>query len=340
MRKIQFIATLFLGVTLLAFQAVKAQTKPGYKIANKIHLDGDEKWDYLYSDDAAGRLYVSHGSQVQVIDEAKGTVVGKITGLIGVHGIAIVADLNKGFISNGKDTSVTIFNTKTLEVITKIKVTGVNPDCIMYDPFSKNIFTMNGKSNSTTVINPVTNKVVTTIKLDGKPEFAVSDLNGKVYVNFEEENKIGVIDTKTLTTGDVWSLAPGEGPSGLALDNKNHLLFSVCSNKMMVIVNALTGKVVSTQTIGEDPDGAAFDPELKCAYSSSNMGTMTVVKQGTDGKFSVLGDLDTQNGAKTIAVNKLTHHIYMSAASFDPAVGTAKPKVTPGSFVVLDVMPL
>jgi len=340
MCKIQLIATLFLGVSMLAVQSIQAQSKPSYKIANKIHLDGDEKWDYLYSDDAAGRLYVSHGSQVQVIDEAKGAVVGKITGLVGVHGIAIVTDLNKGFISNGKDTSVTVFNTKTLEVITKIKVTGVNPDCIMYDPFSKNIFTMNGKSNSTTVINPVTNKVVTTIKLAGKPEFAVSDLNGKVYVNFEEENKIGVIDTKTLTTGNVWSLAPGESPSGLALDNKNHLLFSVCSNKMMVIVNALTGKVVSTPTIGEDPDGVAFDPDLKCAYSSSNMGSMTVVKQGADGKFSVLGDLDTQKGAKTIAVNRLTHHIYMSAANFDPAVGTAKPKVTPGSFVVLDVMPL
>ena len=148
-----------------------------------------KKWDYLYSDDASGKLYVSHGSQVQVVDEEKGEVIGKITGLFGVHGIAIVSDLNKGFISNGKDNSVTIFDAKTFEVITKIPVTGTNPDCIMYDPSSKNIFTMNGKSNNTTVINAETNKVIATIKLNGKPEFAVSNGKGLVYVNYEEENK-------------------------------------------------------------------------------------------------------------------------------------------------------
>ena len=340
MRKIILIASLILGVSISAVQNVQAQTKSSYKIANKIHLDGDEKWDYLYSDDAAGKLYVSHGSQVQVIDEAKGEVVGKITGLFGVHGIAIVSDLNKGFISNGTDNSVTIFDTKTLEVITKVPVTGTKPDCIMYDSFSKNIFTMNGKTNNSTVINAETNKVIATIKFSGKPEFAVSNGKGLVYVNYEEESKIGVINTTTLKEETTWSIAPGEGPTGLALDRKNNRLFSVCANKMMVIVDATTGKIISTPTIGEDPDGVAFDANLKCAYSSSNMGTMTVVKEGEDGKYSVLENLDTQKGAKTIAVNRKTHHIYLTAANFEAAVGTAKPKIIPGSVVVLDVMPL
>jgi YVTN family beta-propeller protein len=267
-------------------------------------------------------------------------VVGKITGLFGVHGIAIVSDLNKGFISNGTDNSVTIFDTKTLEVITKVPVTGTKPDCIMYDSFSKNIFTMNGKTNNSTVINAETNKVIATIKFSGKPEFAVSNGKGLVYVNYEEESKIGVINTTTLKEETAWAIAPGEGPTGLALDRKNNRLFSVCANKMMVIVDATTGKIISTPTIGEDPDGAAFDPTLKCAYSSSNMGTMTVVKEGEDGKYSVLENVTSQQGAKTIAVNRKTHHIYMSAADFEAKVGTAKPKMIPGSFVVLDVMPL
>ena len=340
MRKITLLASLILGVSVLAVQNVQAQTKSGYKIINKIHLDGDEKWDYLYSDDKAGKLYVSHGSQVQVVDEEKGEVVGKITGLIGVHGIAIVSDLNKGFISNGKDSSVTIFDTKTLDVITKITVTGKNPDCIMYDSFSKNVLTMNGKTNNTTVINAETNKVIATIKLSGKPEFAVSNGKGLVYVNYEKESKIGVINTTTLKEETTWSLAPGEGPSGLALDRKNNRLFSVCNNKMMVIVDATTGKVITTQTIGEDPDGAAYDSSLKCVYSSSALGTMTVIKEGEDGKYSVLENVETQKGAKTIAVNRKTHHIYLSAANFEAAVGTAKPKLIPGSFVVLDLMPL
>jgi len=340
MRKTQIIASLFLGVSLLAVQNVQAQTKSAYKIVNKIHLEGDEKWDYLYSDDKAGMLYVSHGSQVQVVDEEKGVVVGKITGLFGVHGIAIVSDLNKGFISNGTDNSVTIFDTKTFAVIAKVPVTGAKPDCIMYDSFSKNIFTMNGKTNNSTVINAETNAVVATIKFSGKPEFAVSNGKGLVYVNYEEESKIGVVNTTTFKEETTWSLAPGEGPTGLAMDKKNNRLFSVCANKLMVIIDATTGKIIATPTIGEDPDGVAFDSSLKCAYSSSALGTMTVIKEGEDGKYSVLEDVTTQKGAKTITVNRKTHHIYLSAANFDAAVGTAKPKVTPGSFVILDIAPV
>ncbi|NWJ51406.1 MAG: YncE family protein [Bacteroidetes bacterium] len=336
MKTFQFIATLVLAVS---FFTIQAQTKSNYKIANKIHLEGDEKWDYLYSDDDAGMLYISHGSIVQIVDEAKGQVVGKITGLIGVHGIAIAPALNKGFISNGKDNSVTIFDTKTLQVITNIKV-GSNPDAILFDPFSKKVFTFNGKSNNSTVINTETNQIETTIALAGKPEFAVSDKKGKVYVNFEEESKVCQINTEKLKVENVWPLAPGEGPTGLALDNKNHRLFSVCGNKLMIVMDALTGKVITSLTIGDKADGVAFDPELQCAYSSNGEGTMTVVKGDGDDKFSVAENFTTQKGAKTIAVNRKTHHLYLSSANFEAAKPGEKGKIIPDSFVILDIAPL
>jgi len=335
MKKIQFISALIIVCSLLT---VNAQTKTHYRIANKIHLDGDEKWDYLYSDDAASRLYVSHGTMVQVVDETTGKLTGTITGMKGVHGIAIVSDLNKGYISSGKDTLVTVFDTRTLKVITRITLSGLGPDAIRYDPFSKKVFVFNGKSNNSTVIDPATDKIVATIPLAGKPEFAVSDEKGKIYVNFEAESQICEINTVTLKPENVWPLAPGEEPTGLALDNETHRIFSVCNNKIMVIVDALSGKVITTLPIGEKTDGAAFDPELKCAYSSNGDGTLTIVEEDNKDSFEVSENLQTQKGAKTIAVNKITHHIYMSAADFEAAQAGEKPKIVPGTFVVLDIV--
>jgi YVTN family beta-propeller protein len=336
MKTIQLIATLILGVS---FFSVQAQTKSNYTIANKIHLEGDEKWDYLFSDDVAGKLYVSHGSIVQVVDEIKGEVIGKITGLVGVHGITIAPKLNKGFISNGKDNSVTIFDNQTLQVIANVKV-GMNPDAILFDSFSNKVFVFNGKSNSASVINAETNEVVTTIALAGKPEFATSDRKGKVYVNFEEESKVCQINSETLKAEKVWPLTPGEGPTGLALDNKNHRLFSVCGNKLMVVTDAVTGNVITSLPIGDKADGVAFDPELQCAYSSNGEGSITVVKGDSEGKYSVLENFPTQKGAKTIAVNQKTHHIYLSTAEFEATKPGEKSKVIPNTFVILDVKPL
>jgi len=334
MKKI-FILTLIFGSS---FMLMKAQTTSSYKIANKIHLEGDEKWDYLFSDDLASRLYISHGSLVQVVDESKGTIVGKITGLNGVHGIAIDPDLDKGFISGGKDSSVTIFNTESLQVITKVTVTGKSPDAIMYDSFSKKVFVFNGKSNNATVIDAATNKIVATIPLDGKPEFSVSDGRGKVYVNLEDKSSIAVINPTTCKVEHVWPIAPGEEPTGLALDNATHRLFSVCGNKLMVITDARSGKVISTLPIGEKCDGTAFDPGLKRAYCSNGDKTMTVVKEGSDGNYSVSENVPTQEGARTITVNKMTHHVYLSAADFEQAQDGAKPKIKPGTFVILDLI--
>ena len=318
----------------------------GYKISNTIHLEGDAGWDYLSVDDATNRLFVSHGNMVQVVDLTSGTLAGTISDTKGVHGIAIAADLNKGFISNGRDTSVTVFNLKTLDFITKVKVTGINPDAILYDPFSKKVFAYNGRTSNATVIDANTNEVISTIALDGKPEFSVTDGNGKVYVNIEDKNKISVINSATLQVEQSWSVEPGDEPSGLAIDNENHLLFAVCGNKLMVIVDAQTGKIVSTVTIGEHVDGVGFDPGTMRIFSSNGDGTLTVVQEEKGNSFTVVENFATQRGARTIAVNKITHHIYLPAAEYEAAPEPTKdnpnprPKIKAGTFVILDIEPV
>jgi len=314
--------------------------KEGYKIVNKIHLQGDEKWDYLFSDDAAGRLYVSHGNMVQVVDQEKGELVGQVEGLNGVHGIAIAAALNKGFISTKNDNLVTVFDTKTFKVIQKVEVTGKSPDSILFDAFSQNVFVFNGHSDNVTVLNAETNAIVATIALPGNPEFSVTDGKGRIYANIENKSSIVVINATTYKVEKVWSIAPGEEPTGLALDNESRRLFSVCANKLMVIVDAETGKVITTLPTGEKTDGAAFDPSLKCAYSSNGAGTVTVVKEVDKDTYAVVENILTQKGAKTIAINRKTHHIYLPTAEFETAPGVEKPKVLSGTFIVLDVMPL
>jgi len=324
---------------------LKAQTESaGYKIVNKFHIEGDGGWDYLNVDESTGRIFVSHGSVVQVIDEKNGKLLGTIPDTKGVHGIAIAADLNKAFISNGRDSSVTIINLQSLAFITKVPVTGQNPDAILYDPFSHKVFVYNGRTANATVIDATTNKVISTIKLDGKPENSVTDNKGKVYVNIEDKSVISVINSTTDKVEHTWSIAPGEEASGLALDNENHRLFTVCSNKVMVVLDAISGKVITSLPIGDGSDGAAFDPALKRAYSSNGEGTLTVVQEINPDKFTVLETLPTQHGARTITVDRKTHHIFMSAAEYEaatPSAGNAnqRPSVKQGTFVVLDAAP-
>ena len=328
-----------LGFFLSGSSLTSNTRTPSFKIVNKIHLQGDEKWDYLFSDDAAGLLYVSHGNMVQVVDEAKGEMVGKIEGLNGVHGIAIAPALNKGFISTKNDNSVTIFDTKTYKVIQKLEVTGKSPDAILFDKFSQKVFIFNGHSDNVTVLNAETNAIIATIALPGNPEFSVTDGKGKIYANLESKSSIVVINATTFKVENVWPLAPGEEPTGLALDSENRRLFSVCANKLMVVVDAETGKIVATMPTGEKTDGAAFDPSLKYAYSSNGAGSVTVVKEVNNNTYAVLENIPTQKGAKTIAVNKKTHHIYLSTAEFETTPGVEKPNVLAGTFVVLDLTP-
>ncbi|MFL5763525.1 MAG: YncE family protein [Bacteroidia bacterium] len=331
-----------LALSVACFNNLAGQNSH-YKLEKKIGLEGNGGWDYLVSDDSTGLLYVSHGMIVNVVNAANGQTIGTIPDTKGVHGIALAKDLNKGFISCGKDTSVVVFDLSTLSVITRIKVTGQNPDAILYDTFSKNVFVYNGRSSNATVIDARSNAVIETIALPGKPEFSVSDGQGKVYVNIEDKSKICMINSSTLKLEKTWDLGKGKEPSGLALDNKNHRLFSVCGNKLMIILDATSGKQIARLPIGESVDGAAFDPDKERAYSSNGDGTLTVI-QGTNGKdYKVLETVATQKGARTITLNRKTHHIFLSCARFGETPPSTnenphpRPQLIPGSFTVLDI---
>jgi DNA-binding beta-propeller fold protein YncE len=335
-----FILLLVSGINLRA-----QQKPPEYRIANRFHIEGDGGWDYLTADELTGRIFVSHGNVVQVVSETDGKLLGTIPDTKGVHGIAIAQDLNKAFISNGRDSSVTVIHLKTLATTGKVSVTGQNPDAILYDPFSHKVFAYNGRTANATVIDAASNKVIATIKLDGKPENSVTDGKGKVYVNIEDRNEITVINSTENKVEKSWSIAPGEEASGLALDNENHRLFAVCSNKLMVVLDAVSGKVITTLPIGEGSDGAAFDPVTKRAFSSNGEGTLTVVQEVKPDEFKVIDNIPSARGARTIALDKKNHHIYMTTAEYLPADPAAsdqnrRPSVKPGTFTLIDIAPV
>jgi YVTN family beta-propeller protein len=312
----------------------------GYHIAKKTVLGGDGGWDYLYCDSAARRIYISRSTHVMVVDADSYAVVGDIPNTLGVHGIAVAPDLNKGFISNGRDNSVTIFDLKALKETDRVAV-GKNPDAIMYDPASKRVFTFNGASQDTTAIDANTGKVAGTIALGGKPEFAVSDEKGHVYVNIEDKSEVAQLDPNKLAVEARWSLAPGEEPSGLAIDRKHHRLFSVCSDKLMVVLNADNGHVVTTLPIGSGTDAAAFDPETGFAFSSNGEGTLTVVHEDSPDKYSVVENVATQRGARTMTLDQKTHRVFSVTAEFGPTPAPTaerprpRPPMVPGTFTLL-----
>ncbi len=313
-----------------------------YKIINKIHLEGDGGWDYLAVDELSNRLFVSHSTQVQIVDLSTGKMIGSIPGLNGVHGIAIASDINKAFISCGRDSSIVVVDLKTFKFIAKTKVTGANPDAILYDPHSHKVFTFNGRSANASVIDANTYKNVATIPLDGKPEFSATDGKGKIYVNNEDKSMIYMINSNSLVVEQKWSIAPGEEPSGLAFDKANNRLFSV-TDKLMVIVDSQTGKIVTTVPIGENVDGVAFDPEKKRIYTSNGDGTVTVVQEVNPNDFKIVETITTQRGARTIGINTKTHRIYLPTAEFGPAPAATKenpnprPSIKPGTFTILEI---
>ena len=314
-----------------------------YIVSKKITIVGDEGWDYLAVDNVNQNLFVSHGSVVNVIDLKTDKTIATVQDTKGVHGIAIANDLNKAFISCGKDNSVSVINLKTFELIEKIKIEGQKPDAILYDQFSHYVLTYNAKSSDATVIDANTNKVIKTIPLGGKPEFSVTNTKGLIYVNIEDKNEIKTIDTKTLEVITTWSIAPGDEPSGLAIDIQNNILFSVCSNKLMVIIDASTGKIIQTVPIGDGCDGVAFDAKKKMVFSSNREGTITAVKEENNKKFSVAQTITTQKGARTITINPTTGELYTPTAAFgarpEPTIENPKPRasLTPNSFAVLVV---
>ena len=342
MKKLFFVTIILFCVSL----SMNAQTaKIQYSVVKTHHVTGNGGWDYLAVDESTGRLFVSHGTVVNVLDTKTGELLGTIPNTPGVHGIAFAPELNKGFISVGRDTSVTVFNLKTLEFIARVKVTGNNPDAIMFDAFSQRVFTFNGRGSNATAIDAKTNQVIGTVTLEGKPEFPVSDEKGKIFVNIEDKNLITKFDATTLKVDQNWSIAPGEEPSGLAIDNATHRLFSVCGNKLVVIVDSQNGKVLLTLPIGDGCDGVKFDPELKRIYASNGEGTLTIIQEENADSFKVLENLKTQSGARTLAVDAKTHHIFLPTAEYLPAAEATKEnprprrQVKPDTFVVLEVAP-
>ena len=343
MKKISLITIAFLSVLCNATFCFSQADKSEYKISRKIKIEGDGGWDYLTVDTMYNRLFISHSTIVQAVDIKSGKIVQTITGTKGVHGITLAYDLNKGFISNGKDTSVTIFDLKSLQTLSVIKVTGNNPDAILYDSFTKRVFTFNGRSSNATVIDAATNKIIGTIALDGKPEFAATDTKGKIFVNIEDKSEVCIINPSTMKVEKCWSINPGEEPSGLAIDIQNQKLFSVCDNKKMIVSDIQSGKVIASATIGDRVDGVAFDPSTKTIFSSNGDGTVTIVREETSGKYTVVSNLKTQKGARTIAIDPKSHNVYLPTADFGEAPSATtenphpRPSILPGTFVILEI---
>ncbi len=320
-----------------------AEKKSSYKLIKKIPIGGDGGWDYLTVDNSTNRLYISHQSHVVVFDTVGEKVIGDINNTPGIHGIVLAHAFNKGFISNGGDNSVTVFDPNTLKETGRIKV-GAKPDAIMFDHSTNHIFVFNGGSKDCNVIDPNTNKIIGSISLGGRPEFAVSDRNGRVFVNIEDKNEVAVIDARKMTVTNNWPLAPGEKPTGLAIDRKNMRLFSTCSNGKMLVVDCNSGKVVATLEIGKGSDAAAFDSEAGVAFSSNGQdGTLTIVKEETPEKFKVIQTVATAPGARTMALNSKTHMIYLvTAKPKPPAPGQEQGRrrsYEPGTFELLIVGP-
>ncbi len=329
---------------LLLFAAVAAAGQPAtYVVADKWALPGDGGWDYPSVDPAGHLLYLSRATHVAIVDIASGKVVGDIADTPGVHGIALAADLGRGYISAGMANRIKVFDLRTRAVIDEIAV-GVKPDAILYDPYSHRVVAFNGGSDSASVIDTATNTVVETVALGGTPEFARSDAAGHLHVNLVDKNELAVIDMATLKVTARWALPGCETPTGLALDVAHRRSFSVCSNAAMTILDSQNGRAIATLPIGHGVDGAQFDPDSQNAFSSNGEGTLTVVHESDPEHFAVIQTLATAKGARTMALDPVAHRLYLPTASFGPiaqAAGGAHPRppILPGSFVVLVVAP-
>lgn len=328
---------------LLLLVLTVAFAQSGYHLIKKISIPGDGFWDYLTTDPATGRVYVSHGTEVDVVDGKKGEVVGKIAGLKLIHGIALAPEFNRGFISDGGANQLVVFDLKTLEK-TGAVAAGTNPDGIIYDPATKRVFAFNGRSASATAVDAEKATLAGTVMLQGKPEFPAPDGKGHVFVNIEDKSEVMDIDAKALAVVHTWPLAPCEEPSGMAMDTKTRRIFSGCDNKMMSVMNADTGQVVTTVPIGEGVDATWFDPGTKYVFDSCGRdGVLTVIHEDSPDKFTVVENVKTEPGARTMALNPKTHVVYLAVAQTEtlpPAEGQAKGRprrrVIPGSFGLLE----
>ncbi len=336
MKKHGIIAAILLTAGIASF----AQSKSAYHISTSFPIKSGGGYDYLTVDPASEKLYVSHGSQVNVLNKLTGDSIGVIKTEKDVHGIALVPTLGKGYISNGNLNKVLVFDLATNKVLGYVP-TGKFADAIFYDDYSKKVISCNGMSKNMTVIDPSADTVFATIQLSGWPETAVSDGKGRIYVNNAEKAEMDVIDASSFTVIHNWPNKPGTGASGLAIDKENMRLFATCENKLMIVMDATNGKIIASLPTGEGADGAGFDDQLKTAYSSNGEGSLTVVKELSADKFMVVENVKTKPGARTIAVDQKTSKIYLPSGLFKPASKESfRPQIIPGTFKILVVEPI
>jgi DNA-binding beta-propeller fold protein YncE len=310
-----------------------------YRFLSEIALGGEGGWDYLSIDPDSRRLYVTHGTKIDIVDLNSEKIIGEIADTPGVHGFALAPELGRGFASNGTEGKVSIVDLKTQKTIAKV-LTGENPDAILYEPTRGEVYVFNGRGKSATVFEGKSGNILATIPLPGKPEFATTDRE-RVYVNIEDQSEVVAINAATHAIAATWPLAPGEEPTGMAIDALRHRLFIGCSNRLMVMMDTVEGKVLATVPIGAGVDATAFDPSTRLAFSANGEGNVTIAKEDAPDKLSVLQTLPTRRGARTMALDSTTHKIYLVTAKFEPmptpSPGAARqrPKIIPGTMVLL-----
>jgi YVTN family beta-propeller protein len=331
------------ALALLLSSLAAADTGPGYHVLKSYVLGGTDGWDYVALDSLHHRLFVARQTRVMVLDPASGKLLGEVTGLNGAHGTAFAYDVNRGFATSGRDSTVTMFNLETYEMLARLRA-DADADAVLYDPATKRVYTMNGDAGTSTVIDPAAGKVVGSIPLGGKPEFAVSAGNGMLYANLVDKADIVEIDAKALKVVREWPMAPCASPTGLAIDRRHHRLFSGCRNRLMAISDARQGRLLATVPIGAGVDANAYDPVTGFAFSSNGEGTVTVVREEAPGKFSAAETVPTMTGARTMALDPTTHMLYLVGAKFGPLPDSAtsgnvrrRPPVLPNSFTLLVV---
>ena len=339
----------FIGLAglLVACHAAAAATAPPdtshFTVVRRIPIGEEGGWDYVTADPAGHRLFVSHGTHVVVVDTRTDSVAGEIPNTPGVHGIALAPDAGRGFTSNGRDSSVTVFDLKTLATLSNVKVPASNPDAIAYDAASGRVFTFNGRSANATALDARTGAIVGSVALGGKPEFAATDGAGKLFVNLEDSSAVVELDTRNLKVLARWPIAPGEEPSGLALDRAHHRLFSGCGNQKLVVLDSQSGKVVTTLPIGQGVDAVAYDATRGLVFASNGDGTLTVIREESPDRYRVVENVLTERGARTMALDESTGTIYLPTADFGPPPEPTadrphpRPSIVPGTFRLLVV---
>jgi DNA-binding beta-propeller fold protein YncE len=329
-----------LSLTALGLLCWASSAGAAYHQVKKVVLGGEGGWDLITVDAEARRLYIPRSSHVLVVDTDSCRIVGDLPNTLGVHGVAVAPEFGKGFTSNGADSSATIFGLKDLKPLGKVR-TGARPDAIIYDPASRRVFVMDAGSDDATAIDADHGEAVGRVALGGRPELAAVDGQGRLFVNLEDSAAVAVVDTRTLKTIAHWPLAPGTGPTGLALDREHQVLFSTCDNQIMVVMSAKDGKVITTVPIGKGVDGAGFDPGKSLAFSSNGEGSLTVVKEEAADHFRVVETVPTQAGARTLAVDEKTHRVLLVTAELGPAPAPTadrpRPRrpMIPGTFTLL-----